>query len=403
MSPPDPRAARLSSAIASLERWGDERDWLGADPYDALNGRRVPPLPSPFGRRAVIQLVKRSPVDMRRPLGIDPRHNSATIAHLLSAYCRAPTGDPAHRSRRVDWCIERLAELRLEGWPGAAWGYHFDVETRFFFYGADTPNTIATSFAGLALLDAHELGGEAAAGALGLAEAAGEFVLAGLDRTAGEGGAYFGYFPGDRTPIHNANLMASGLLARLAAETGREDFLAAAGEGVGYALAHQRDDGSWPYAEGSAGDWVDGWHTGYVLDSLQRCAEPLGDPRIAAAWTRGLDLYDARLFDPDGAPRFTTESRWPIDGACVAQAIETFSRAAAVEPGRLERAWRSFEYAQDQMRRRDGAYLFQRRRRWVNRVAHVRWVQAPMLNALSLLAEAAALPQRAGLSGDPLR
>jgi hypothetical protein len=40
------------------------------------------------------------------------------------------------------------------------------------------------------------------------------------------------------------------------------------------------------------------------------------------------------------------------------------------------------------MRRSDGAFHFQRQRRFVNRAPHVRWVQAPMLSALVTLLEA---------------
>lgn len=392
MSRSDSRRELLAEATRSLERWGAGRDWLGPDPYDALNGSRVPPLPTAFARRAAIQLVKRSPVNLRRPLGIAPRHNSATIALLLSAYARRGTVAAEGRAERVRWCVEMLRHLCISGPSGASWGYHFDVETRFFFYDAQTPNAIATSFAGLALLDAHALGGEAAEGTLELAESAGEFTLGSLTRTEGPGGAYFGYFPGDRTPIHNANLLACGLLSQLALHTGREDFLQAARSGVGYALAHQRRDGSWPYAEGQVGDWVDGYHTGYVLDSLLRCHPALDDSAVLDAWRRGIDFYERRLFDPDGAPRFTAESRWPIDGICVAQAIETFARGGLIEPELLEASWRSFDFAQRRMRRRDGAYRFQRGPWWINPVPHVRWVQAPMLNAFSVLAAAEEAP-----------
>ena len=101
---------------------------------------------------------------------------------------------------------------------------------------------------------------------------------------------------------------------------------------------------------------------------------------------RGLPHYAAELFEPDGAPRFLDDSLYPIDGQCVAQAITTFSLAAELDPAWLERAWRTFAWGAEHMRRRDGAFYFQRRRLWVNPAPHVRWVQAPMLDALARLA-----------------
>ena len=372
--------ARVGSA---LERWCRQREWKGPDPYEALNGRRMPPTPTPTSRRIAIQLLKRSPIDFRKPLGVDPQHNSATIAHALAGYSAGGFVAEPERLESAGWALRRLEDLRVRSCSEPAWGYHFDVETRFFRYGPETPNTIATAFAGHALLDADEEFG--LAGARELAVGSARFFLESIEQTEGPGGAFFGYYPGDRTPIHNASMLAASLLARVGAATGDGDFLAAAEAAVGYALAHQRPDGSWPYAEGGKGDWIDNFHTGYVLDALLRCAEALDSNEVREAWARGLDYYGRALFDPDGAPRFTDTSRWPIDGQCVAQAIETFVRAAAVEPDWERQAIACFRFGLARMRRRDGAFIFQRRRRWANRTPHMRWVQAPMFRALALL------------------
>ena len=389
----------LLDVARSLEAWGWQRGWVGPDPYDALNGKLLGVPRSRLGRRAVIQAVKRSPVDLRGVLRIAPRRDSAAIAHVLSAYVRADVVDGAARESRIDWCVEQLADLRTGFSSESSWGYHFDVETRFFFYPETTPNTIATAFAGLSLLDAYEATGDDRT--LGLAASAGRFLLESVERTVGRGGAYFGYFPGDRSPIHNASLLACCLLARLVPFGGDDtDRLAEAVQrGVGFALAHQRPDGSWPYAETPAGQWVDGLHTGYVLDALLDCSaaaalSPEMRQEVLAAWARGLDFYSECLFDRGEIPRFTSANTYPIDGQYVAQAIETFSRAAAVEPARLADALRVFDFALRRMRRSDGSFAFQRHRFWVNSVPHVRWVQAPMLAAFGALISAGAGRQR---------
>lgn len=387
---PTPRRTRLQAAAVALERWGAERGWLGPDPYEAMNSPLLRGLSRPRARRVAIQVVKRSPLDLRRPLRIPANHNSATIAALLSAYCRLDVLPEAYRRQWIRWGVEQLEELRRPEYDQPCWSYHFDVETRFFRYAATTPNTIATTFAGYALLDAFELHGDRRA--LELALGAGEFLLEHTPRTEGRGGAFFGYFPGDRTPIHNASLLACGLLAELHRYDDREDFADAARAGTGYAIAHQRSDGSWPYAELPAGDWVDGHHTGYVLDALGRIAAALDDRGAARARARGLRFYTEQLIDPDGAPRFFDRSRYPLDGQALAQAIKTFTLAAESEPGYLQKAWDVWSWGSAHMRRPDGAFLFQRRRLWTNSTPHVRWVEAPMLEALArlLATEAAA-------------
>jgi hypothetical protein len=353
----------------------------------------------------LIQAVKRSPVDLRRPLGIRPEVDATSLAHVLSAHARLPSAllQAADADEAVAAYAAQLLSMRCSAYPEPSWAYHFDVETRFFFYGRNTPNTIATAFAGHALLDAHRAGADAEL--LEAALGAGAFFLRriGLTEAPDSEGAHFGYFPGDRTPIHNASLLAASLLARLSALVGPglggEEMAAAARSAVTYALEHQRDDGSWPYAEGARGRWVDGFHTGYVLDALRECQVALGDERIGEARQRGLGFYRDQLLLEDGAPRFFSDSTYPIDGQSAAQAIRSFALAGRTEPDWLETAWRAYGYAAAELRRSDGAFAFQRTRLWTNRVPHVRWVQAPMLEALSVLLEAAEAPEAAGAEG----
>jgi hypothetical protein len=370
--------SELRERIRALSEWGGSRGWIGPDPYEGLNARRPAFLKrSPLGRRILIQAVKRSPLDLRRPLGIKPERDAASMAHVLAAHTRlvgASLATPAD----VDWGIDRLLELRSPEVVEPAWGYHFDVETRFFFYPRTTPNTIATAFAGQALLDAHELTGRA--DLLELASGAGSFFL---ERVGQSTEGFIGYFPGDRTPIHNATALAAAFLARLHSLTGDTDARDAARAAIGFVAAHQRADGAWGYAEGRHGDWVDGLHTGYVLDSVRACARLLADDALAASHARGLTYYRDNLLLADGTPKFYDGRVHPIDAQSAAQAIRTLAEAGGAESREL--AWRVYGYALANLDRGDGAFAFQRHRGWLDRTPHVRWVQAPMLDAMSRL------------------
>jgi hypothetical protein len=383
-------AARREAVLESLravERWGRERAWTGSDPYDGLNARRFDRLlrARPFGRRILTQVVRRTPVDMRPRQGIPPRRDAAAIASLVSANALGGVAEPADELARLRGAVAVLDELRCAGFDEPCWGYHFDVQTRVFFYARGAPNTIATSFAGLALLDAFERTGDEEL--LARAAGAGRFFLAHVPQTEGEGGAYFGYLVGDRTPIHNANLLVCSLLARLHAHGGDDELREAAEAGVAYTVRHQRDDGSWPYAERPGWDWVDGYHTGYVLDALLACRDAGLEAAAGEAIDRGLDHYRAALFESDGTPRYTTASLHPIDIECVAQGIQTFALASRFRPELLEHARRVFAVART-MQRPDGAFAYQRERRWTVSTPHVRWAAAPMMLALARLAHA---------------
>src|SRR2546423_5592699 len=211
-------------AARRLEQWCADRDWRGPDPYDALNAKAPVRIlrRSPLALRVLTQAVKRSPVDPRPLLGIRPDTSAVTLALASAAYARNGFLSSEHAHRRLRRCINELAELRCPSYREPCWGYHFDVQTRVFFYPRTTPNTIATAFASHGLLDAYEAVRDSSA--LELALGAGEFFLKHVPQTPADKGAFFGYLPGNATPIHNANLLVCALLARLSHMVGDNEL-----------------------------------------------------------------------------------------------------------------------------------------------------------------------------------
>jgi hypothetical protein len=371
--------------LERLERWGSARDWIGTDPYDGVNATRlVGPLPSThLGRRLLTQVVKRSPVDLRPPLGVRPERNAATMAYVASAYALDGSLGADENLSKLRRAIEQLEAMRVRGYEEACWGYHFPLQTRMSRGERDEPNTIATVYAGMALLDAYERTQEPRL--LDLAREAGAFFLRHMPQTETPEGAYFGYWVGDTTPVHNANLHACALLARLSGYGDGDRFAAPARRGVAYALAHQKDDGSWDYGELPSLRWVDNFHTGFVLDALEVCDRARIDPDIGEALRRGLKYYRDELFLRDGTPKYFNSSVYPVDAQCVAQGIQTFAIASERDPTYLAEAWRVFDFGVAKMMRRDGAFAFQRRRLWRNPAPHMRGVTASMLLGLTHL------------------
>ncbi len=379
----------MLEAIRALEAWGARRGWAGSDPYDGLNTTRLltPLKRHSRGRQALIQLVKRSPLDLRPLLGIRPAPNAAALAWVLSAYAQTDFLDPAEQAQRRRDVLGVLLALRSPGWDEPCWGYHFDMQSRVFFYPKTDPNAIATCYVGMALLDVVERDGPDPE-LLELAEGIGRFLVANVPQTPDPPGAFFGYLVGDRSPIHNSNLHVAALLARLSTHVDQPEWRAAAEEGVRWTVSRQRPDGSWPYGERPNLSWVDGFHSGYVLDSLLVCAEAGLDDGIEEAWRRGLAFWREHLFLDDGTPRYYSHSTHPIDAQCAAQGLQTLALAAARDPSCLAQAADVFDYTQRAMRRPDGAYVFQRRRRWVNRVPHVRGANAETFLGLARLLRA---------------
>jgi hypothetical protein len=390
------RRAQILDVLGGLETWGHEHGWSGTDQYDALNATRVPAfvVSRPFGRRLVIQAVKRSPLDLRPLLGIEPGVNAVSLAWVARAYAIGGFLPDREAERRLTEVLDRLEHLRL-AYEEPCWGYHFDFQSRVFFYPRSTPNSIATVFAGMAYLDAYERLGDAEL--LDVADGVGRFFLRHVPQTSDSPGAFFGYLPGDRSPIHNSNLLTAALLARVSALTGDERMRTAARESVCWSTARQRPDGSWPYGERPNLQWVDNFHTGYVLEALDTCARA-GIEEAAEPLEKGLAYYRARLFLSDGTPKYFENKTHPIDMWCVAQAIQTFSIVSDLDHGSLDQALDVFAFALREMRARDGGFIFQRTRVWRNSARHVRGVVAPMVLALAHLL-AATVPERERVPG----
>ncbi len=358
----------IEEALARLREWGEAHDWKGYDPYDALNSPAAPALTlgTPLGRRLITQAVKLSPLNLRPLLGIQPEWNAKALGLVASGYARlwAATGDEAARRSAERW-LEWLRTHHSGDASGLAWGYHFDVQTRFFFYPRGAPNTIATSFVAQAFLDGCELLGDERWGAS--ARAAAGY----LEQNMYDPGGYFRYLPNRNDLIHNANLLACAVLVRAGLGSGEKVDRA-----VETSLRAQRVDGSWPYAAGSVGTWVDNFHTAYVLEALALCRPAL--PAVEEPLARGVDFWGRELFLHDGRPKNDLEHVYPIDAHCYASAIDAW-----VAVGRVGRARSTAQLLVERMLDPDGHAWFQEWRRWTNRIPFVRWTTAPSFRALA--------------------
>jgi hypothetical protein len=380
----------VARAVDRIRRWGEARDWRGYDPYDALNSPLAPALTlgTPLGQRLLLQAVKLSPVNLRPALRIRPEWNAKAVGIVASAYARlwGATGDDQARAQAERW-LQWLVDHHVGGADGMAWGYHFDVQTRFFRYPRHSANTIATSFAAQAFLDACEL--LPAGGWDGPARESSRFLTT---RMLHPSGRFFRYLPHSDELIHNANLLACAVLARTAGVAGATELAGVAAEPIETSLAAQRPDGAWPYAETPGEEWVDNFHTGYVLESLALCLEIA--PHAAAHLDRGVDFWERRLFLADGTPKYFEHRESPLDAHNYVQAIETWLSVVDRHPRALDWAQRLAAQLCERMLDPAGFVHFQRRRYWTSRVPLIRWTTAPAFRALArlMLADARSAP-----------
>jgi hypothetical protein len=381
------------SLVEAARRLGESAaatDFRGPDPYDGLFWRWPRPLVGGRRRRqAIIQLHARLPVDVRRLY----RRQHALIPKALGVYGSvgvrashlAGTPQPPPFALHAQ---ELLAADRAAG--AVAWGYHWDVQTRWSFYAAGSPNVVATSFAAAGLLEGAAATGRAEPAAR--ARAAARWVL---EELWVEPEGYFAYHPGRPVNVHNASLLGAWLVhVALDGDAAAADRVARAVERT---LAAQRADGSWAYGEGPGLEWADSFHTGYVLSCLERMRAV--DPRVDEAVARGAAHY-RRYFDEQGRARLWAHKPFPEDGHSAGTGLTTLAllqRRGLVEPDILERV------AARLLRSglRDGHVVHRRYRRGRSTVRYLRWCDAHV--ALGLVDAAAAMAGEPDLAARPRR
>jgi hypothetical protein len=373
-----PAPSALAGAALSLARSAVQVDFRGPDPYDGL----WHPWPRPLvgGRRrrqAIMQLHARSPVDVRRLY----RRQHPLIPKALGIF--GSVGVRAHRLTGAQAPLQiarRALDLLVSDHTAGprAWGYHWDMQTRWSFYAAGSPNVVVTAFASSGLLEAAD--------PLESPHLAARAVHAAhwvLDELWVEPAGYFAYHPGRPVNIHNANLLGAWLVqVALGHDAEARTRVTRA---VDRTLARQRPDGSWPYGEGERLAWADSFHTGYVLTLLDRLRGV--DCRIDDAVARGARHYRA-FFDAAGRARLWASRRYPEDAHAAGTGMTTL--ATLLRRHLVER-----ELLEGVVRRTLDAGLVRghavhRRYRWGRtRVSYLRWCDAHV--ALGLLDADAAL------------
>lgn len=358
--------------------------WRGADAYDGLWWHWPAPLVGGrLRRQAIMQLHVRSPVDIRRLYR--RRHPLVPKGLALFGSTGLRIRSLTDNERAGALAIDALELLDADQQAGSfAWGYHWDMQTRWSFYPAGSPSVVHTAFAVSALLEAERDAGRADLGAR--ARRAARWVL---DALWLEREGFFAYHPHSGANIHNANVLGAWLVWAALGEEARQPVLRA----VERTIADQRPDGSWPYGEaGKNVSWADSFHSGYVITCLDRLRDL--DPRIGEAVGRGAVFYE-RFFGPEGQAQLWADSRYPEDAHSAGTGLTTLAvlfRRGLVEQELLETV--AARVLESGIR---GGHAVFRRYRWGLRtfVHYLRWCDAHL--ALGLADAATVLLGR----GDP--
>ncbi len=362
----------------------------GYSKHDALNARWLERLAddSRARRLAAIQLVMRSPVDLRPLARVrkarNPKGLSLFARALLARYRMTGSEEDAEEATDLlDWLVAHPSS----GFMGLCWGYPYPWQDVGFFAPRNFPNRVVTSFVGQALLDGYETLGnprylEAASQAVHFLLQAPKTLFEDDERRC------LSYVPDESISwiVMDVSALVGALAARLGALSDDKDLIADGGRLVRYVVSKQTAEGAWYYAEPPSASHIthDNYHTGFILDAILLYGKSADSDEFEPAYQRGIEFYLRRLFEVDGAARFMHDQRYPFDIHGCAQGILTFSLqqrhygvggdfARTVLDWTLSHMWDPSS----------GWFYYQKRRAFRTAIRELRWCQGWMSWALA--------------------
>ncbi|MBN2468878.1 MAG: delta-aminolevulinic acid dehydratase [Deltaproteobacteria bacterium] len=279
---------------------------------------------------------------------------------------------------KIRYLLVLLNSLKSSGYSGHCWGYNFDWQSRAFFLPKYTPTVVNSSFIGHALLDAYEHTGIKEA--LELAIPVKDFILNDLHRYEENGAICFSYSPIDHYFVHNANLLGASFLIRISKFTEEKNLKDTALASLAYAINHQREDGSWFYAEKEGAHWIDSFHTGFNLQALKYFLDIGHGEEYRPQFNKGVKFYADHFFLEDGTPKYFHNRVYPIDIHCPTQAVVFFSQMG---PDYRMLTEKVLAWLIENMQDREGYFYFQKTKFYTNKVPYMRWSQAWAFHALT--------------------
>jgi hypothetical protein len=217
------------------------------------------------------------------------------------AYLYDASDQPGTFEKAVHF-LDVLKETRCPGFEEYCWGYPFDWVTRNGTIASQTPLITSTPYAYEAFLQCQQL----------RPNEEWRRVLASIARHAftdikefkvSEDSASCSYTPFDSGGIINAAAYRASLLTSASKVLDIDAYRQAAERNLNFVLDAQNADGSWYYAVDGVRDFVDHFHTCFVMKALAKIQTLTGHERCLAALAKGVDYYLAHLFDSDGLPK----------------------------------------------------------------------------------------------------
>lgn len=329
----------LRGSIHKFEAWLDRVGYASYDPYDiwgtpyALKARELYYKKSPVGLLAIAPILALDTFAPALRSRFVKKNRFATAdAQLLLAFLNlySATRDEEHLLRARDLADDLLG-YSVPGYTGYCWGYPFDWQNPRGLWRKNTPYITCTPYCFEGFLGLYDLTGEERY--LEVARSIARFVHEDLNEISiGPDAAASSYSPHDESQVVNAGAYRAVVLFEAATRFSEAAYSESAHRNLNYILQSQGEDGSWLYATDGSGDFIDHFHTCFVLKNLWKLNQRLDDARVHSAIERGWEYYRTALFHVDGLPK-----TYAIEPRTQTVRLEMYNMAEAITAGSLLR------------------------------------------------------------------
>ncbi|MBV8376390.1 MAG: hypothetical protein JO279_05235 [Verrucomicrobia bacterium] len=217
------------------------------------------------------------------------------------AFLYEANAHPACLERAIHFLGE-LEKTRCPDFKEYCWGYPFDWVTRSGTMKRQTPLITTTPYAYEAFFQVYQLDPQDKWKVI-LASIARHATSDIKDFRTSETASSCSYNPFDGGGVINAAAYRAFLLTSASKLFSNDEYWGVAERNLNFVLESQNSDGSWYYAVDGVRDFVDHFHTCFVMKALAKVHALTGHAACFEALSRGVRYYLGNLFDPEGLPR----------------------------------------------------------------------------------------------------
>jgi hypothetical protein len=297
----------INRFVAWLDRYGetshDHQSYFASD-----FGRSAKAL---YYRKPLLGILAVSPmifseafVPSARCLFSKPQRFPIADAHYAMGFALLSQvlGEELNHKRAVHF-LEVLKETRCPGFDHYAWGYPFNWETRNGTLKEGTPMVTSVPYVYEAFRQVYQLDGNPQW--LEIMQSIAQHALEDYqDFEFSPSASTCCYCPGpeNSSGVINASAYRAYLLSQAAVDFSEQKYQKAAERNLNFVLESQNPNGSWYYSTDNVRDFVDHFHTCFVLKALAKIEQLTGSSHCRSAIERGVGYYVKNLFDSNGLP-----------------------------------------------------------------------------------------------------